>query len=271
MSDATAEARIQLLLGELKLPTVKRIHSKVAREVSLAGGDFAAFLEAILEEEVRERRTRRIQRRLKEATFPQTKLLEELDPAGLPKGISYEQLSTLATGRYIKERENIIAIGNSGTGKTHVATALGVAACKQGHRVRAYTAIDLASEMEAAQEEHQLHRFLARFAKWDLVIVDELGYLPVSKHAAELLFQAFSARHERGSVIITTNLPFEDWPQVFQTERLTVAMLDRVTHRAHILEMNGESYRLKSAKTRKRRKKTEPAAADETVTTEKSE
>ena len=262
MPDVASEARILHLLAELKLPTVKRIYQKVAKEVSLAGGDFAAFLETVMDEEVRERRARRIQRRIKEAQFPQVKLLEELESEGLPEKLSYEQLADLASGRYIDASENVIAIGNSGTGKTHVATALGVAACKQGRRVRFHTAIELASELEAAQEEHQLHRYLARFAKWDLVIIDELGYLPVSKHAAELLFQAFSARHERKSVVITTNLPFADWTQVFQTERLTVALLDRVTHRAHILEMNGESYRLKSAKARKM-KTTRPRKATE--------
>ena len=256
MSDHRSnEARVELLLTTLRLPTVKSLYKKVAKEVAASGGDFIAYLAALLEEESRDRRTRRVQRRIKEARFRQTKLLSELVAADLPDGISMDLLNELAAGHYIESRTNIIAIGNSGTGKTHVCTGLAVEACRQERRVRAYTATELVSELEAAQEEHQLHRYLNRFAKWDLVVVDELGYLPISEHGADLIFQAFSERHERGSVIVNTNLPFSEWAEVFQTERLAVAMLDRITHNAHILEMNGESYRLKSAKKRKKPKR----------------
>lgn len=251
MSTTPSDARIEMLLGELKLPSVKRMYRKLAKEVAQAGGDFVTYLAALLEEEIEDRRSRRVQRRLKESKLRQIKQLSELDPSALPKGISMETLQELASGAYIAEATNVIAIGNSGTGKTHVGSALAAAACLQGLRVRAYTAIELISELEAAQEEHQLHRYLARFATWDLVFVDELGYLPVTEHGADLLFQAFSERHERKSVIVTTNLPFADWGKVFQTERLAVAMLDRITHNAHILEMNGESYRLRMAKATK--------------------
>ncbi len=247
MSKAASEARVALLLTELRLPTIKRNYARVAREVTAAGGDFEQYLHAILEEEAEDRRSRRIQRRLKDAHFRQIKLLSELDAAALPKGITLPQLHQLAAGEYLGRASNVIAIGSSGTGKTHVCTGLGVEACRQERRVRAYTATQLVSELEAAQETHQLHRFLARFAKWDLVIVDELGYLPITEHGADLLFQAFSERHERASTIVNTNLPFEDWSQVFQTERLAVAMLDRITHNATILEMNGPSYRLRAA------------------------
>jgi len=251
MGDHSHEVRVELLLTLLRLPTVKSVYKKAAKEVAASGGDFISYLHALLEEESRDRGTRRIQRRIKEARFRQTKLLSELEPAGLPDGISMDLLNELAAGSYLESRSNIIAIGNSGTGKTHVCTGLAVEACRQDRRVRAYTATELVSELEAAQEEHQLHRYLHRFAKWDLVFVDELGYLPISEHGADLLFQAFSERHERGSVIVNTNLPFSEWAQVFQTERLAVAMLDRITHNAHILEMNGESYRLNSAKRKK--------------------
>jgi len=152
-----------------------------------------------------------------------------------------------STPWYVRRCARGLAIGGSGTGTTHVCTALGVAACQQGKRVRAFTATELVSELEEAQEQHQLHRYLRRFASHDLVVVDELGYLPISEHAADLLFQALSERHERGSVIVNSNLPFAEWGNVFQTERLAVALLDRTTHKAHILEMNDESYRLKSA------------------------
>lgn len=250
MADHAHEARVALLLGELKLPSIRRVHARVAKEVSAAGGDFFAYLHALLEEEVEERRSRRVQRRLKEARFRQVKTLAELNPRELPAGITMERLNELAGGGYMVSSSNIIAIGGSGTGKTHVCTALGVAACQQGKRVRAFTATELVSELEEAQEQHQLHRYLRRFASHDLVVVDELGYLPISEHAADLLFQALSERHERGSVIVNSNLPFAEWGKVFQTDRLAVALLDRITHKAHILEMNGESYRLKSAKRR---------------------
>ncbi len=255
MDNHGQDQQVEALLTYLRLPTAKRLYKSVAKEISAAGGDFIAYLQALMEAESEERKQRRIQRRTKEAQFRQVKLLSELVPADLPKGISMDLLNELASGHYIQARTNIIAIGNSGTGKTHVCTGLAVAACDQGLRVRTYAAAELVSELEAAQEEHQLHRYLARFAKWDLVFVDELGYLPITEHGAELLFQAFSTRHERGAVIVNTNLPFSDWTQVFQTERLAVAMLDRITHNAHILEMNGESYRLKSAKKRRTMKK----------------
>ncbi len=254
MSNDIIDARLSLLLSDLKLSTMRKVFGKIANEVSGNGGDFRAFLQALLEEELKERRMRRISRRIKEARFRQLKLLTELEENSLPKGISPDLLNELASGGYMNNSTNIIAIGNSGTGKTHVCTGLAVAACNQGKRVRTYTAAELVSELEFAQENHQLHRFLLRFAKWDLVFIDELGYLPISEHGADLLFQACSERHERGSVMITTNLPFSDWGQVFKTERLAVAMLDRITHNATILEMNGESYRLKSAIKRKGKK-----------------
>ena len=255
MTDQVLDARLCLLLSELKLPTMRKIYGKIATEVSQSGGDFRSFLQALLEEELKERRTRRIHRRTKEARFRQIKLLSEIEEKSLPKKISMDLLNELASGSYIDSASNIIAMGNSGTGKTHVCTGLAIAACHQDKRVRFYTAAELVSELEAAQENHQLHRFLQRFAKWDLVFVDELGYLPISEHGADLLFQAFSERHERKSIMITTNLPFSEWGQVFQTERLAVAMLDRITHNATILEMNGESFRLKSAKKQRGGKK----------------
>jgi DNA replication protein DnaC len=247
------DARLDLLLAELKLPTIRRSHRKTAEDVSQAGGDYASYLCALVEEEVAERGSRRVQRRLKEARFPQTKLIAELDEKALPKGIAIAQLHELCTGTYLDEAVNVLAVGGSGTGKTHVSIGLGVEACKQGRRVRFYTATELVSALEEAQENHQLHRFLKRIGALDLLIVDELGYVPVTEQGAQLLFQAFSERHERASTILNTNLPFSDWAQVFKTERLAVAMLDRVTHRAQILEMNGESYRLRSAKAKGQR------------------
>lgn len=250
MPDAGTTARIELYLSELRMPSIRRAYKKAAKEVSAAGGDYYAYLHALLAEEVEDRRVRRIQRRIKEARFPQVKRLADLNAKALPKGIGLDWLNELAGGAYIDNAMNIIAIGSSGTGKTHVCDALGLAACEQSRRVRRYTAIELVSELEEAQEQHQLHRWLRRFAAVELVVIDELGYMPISQHGADLLFQALSERHERRSVIVNTNLAFSEWGQVFQTERLAVALLDRITHNAHILEMNGESYRLRSARRR---------------------
>lgn len=253
MLDPSTAARIDIWLGELRLPSIRRDYKKVAKEVASSGGDFMAYLHTLLEEEVTDRRSRRIQRRVKEARFPQVKRLGDLDVDALPKGITLDLLNELARGDYMDDARNIIAVGSSGTGKSHVCDALGLAACEQSKRVRRYKAIELVSELEEAQEAHQLHRYLRRFGGHDLVIVDELGYMPISQHGADLLFQALSERHERGSVIVNTNLPFSEWGQVFQTQRLAVALLDRLTHSAHILEMNGESYRLSSALRRQQR------------------
>jgi DNA replication protein DnaC len=253
VADQGTTARIDMWLGELRMPSIRRDYHKVAKEVAAAGGDFLAYLHTLLEEEVTDRRARRIERRVKEARFPQLKRLSDLDPKELPKGISMELLNEIARGDYLATNTNVIAVGSSGTGKSHVCDALGLAACEQSKRVRRCKAIELTSELEEAQEQHQLHRYLRRFAAFDLVVIDELGYMPISKHAADLLFQALSERHERGSVIVNTNLPFGEWGQVFQTERLAVALLDRITHNAQVLEMNGESFRLKSARKRQQR------------------
>jgi len=247
---ATAKARIDLFLSQLRLPSIRRSYDKIAQQIGRNGGDYIAFLHALLEEEVDQRRGRRIERRLKESRLPQIKELSDLDATALPAGVNLPQLFALAKGDYLREASNVIAVGSSGTGKTHVSIGLAVEACRQNKRVRFHTATELISELEEAQEQHQLHRYLKRTAALDLLVVDELGYLPVSERGADLLFQAFSCRHERGSVIINTNLPFGEWTQIFKTERLAVAMLDRVTHNALVLEMNGESFRLRSAKTR---------------------
>jgi DNA replication protein DnaC len=253
VADQGTTARIDMWLGELRMPSIRRDYQKVAKEVAAAGGDFLAYLHTLLEEEVTDRRARRIERRIKEARFPQIKRLSDLDPKELPKGITMELLNEIARGDYLATATNVIAVGSSGTGKSHVCDGLGLAACEQSKRVRRCKAIELTSELEEAQEQHQLHRYLRRFAAFDLVVIDELGYMPISKHAADLLFQALSERHERGSVIVNTNLPFGEWGQVFQTERLAVALLDRITHNAQVLEMNGESFRLKSARKRQQR------------------
>ncbi len=163
------------------------------------------------------------------------------------------KVEELASGDYIKKHDNVIAIGNSGTGKTHVSISLGLAACQQGYNVGFTTASTLVHEMLEAHDDRQLLKYKAKLAKYQLLIIDELGFVPLSKTGAELLFDVFSSRYERGSIIVTTNLPFEEWPKIFGCERLTGALLDRLTHHVHILEMNGESYRFNQSKQQKDR------------------
>jgi len=170
-------------------------------------------------------------------------------------GINRKFILELANGEYIQNKENILLIGNPGTGKTHIATALGHAACSQGKRVRFFTVTGLVTHMLEAREERQLQRFLVRLEKRHLLILDEFGYVPFSKTGAEFLFEVVSRVYERASTIMTTNLPFEAWSEVLGNERLTGALLDRLTHRVHIIEANGESYRLKHAKKKQQEKR----------------
>ena len=154
----------------------------------------------------------------------------------------------LARCEFVGRRQNVIALGPSGTGKTHVALGLGLAACQKGLKVRFTTAAALVHEMIEAADERRLQRHQKQLAAQDLLIIDELGFVPLSKTGAELLFEIISQRYERGSIIITSNLPFDEWTEVFGSERLTGAILDRLTHHVHILEMNGDSFRLRQSR-----------------------
>ena len=188
-----------------------------------------------------------IERRIKAAKFPATKSLDSFDFKTIP---SLNKVLTMELARceYVGKRQNIIALGPSGTGKTHVALGLGLAACQKGLKVRFTTAAALVHEMIEAVDERRLQRHQKQLAAQELLIIDELGFVPLSKTGAELLFEVISQRYERGSIIITSNLPFDEWTEVFGSERLTGATLDRLTHHVHILEMNGESYRLNQSR-----------------------
>ncbi len=157
----------------------------------------------------------------------------------------------LARCEFVDRRENVIALGPSGTGKTHIALGLGLAACQRGLKVRFTTAAALVHELVEAVDERRLQRLQKTLASQDLLIIDELGFVPLSKTGAELLFEIISQRYERGSIVITSNLPFDEWTEVFGSERLTGAILDRLTHHVHILEMNGESFRLRQSRNSK--------------------
>lgn len=190
---------------------------------------------------------------------PQVLLAHHLKALKLPTFLrEYDKLARQCASdavdhvRYLLRRENVIAVGNSGTGKSHVALGLGLAARQKGLSVGFTTAAALVHELIEARDEKRLLRLQRQFASYKLLIIDELGYVPLSQTGAELLFEVFSQRYERGSTIVTSNLPFDEWTSVFASERLTGALLDRLTHHVHILEMNGDSYRLKQSKRRQR-------------------
>ncbi|MCX5641904.1 MAG: IS21-like element helper ATPase IstB [Candidatus Omnitrophica bacterium] len=237
-------------LKRLRLPTVAASYKKIAEE-SLAGKkDYADYLLALMEQEVINREANALRNKISLARFPVIKGLDTFDFSAV-KDLNQQTILQLANCDYLDRKENIILIGPAGVGKTHLATALGVAACKKGKRIRFCTTAGLINEMLEAKDSHALNKFQARLLKFDLVILDELGYVPFTAGGGELLFQFCSERYERGSLIITTNLEFGNWVEVFGNERMTAALLDRLTHRCHILEIKGESYRFKESKKRR--------------------
>jgi DNA replication protein DnaC len=238
-------------LKALKLPTFLREHDKLARQCAAEGVDHTTYLLRLAELELLDRERRMVERRIRQARFPAVKSLDSFDFAALPS-LNKMLVLELARGEYVERRENVIALGNSGTGKTHVALGLGLAACQKGLAVGFTTAAALVHELLEARDERRLLRLQKQLAGYKLLIIDELGYVPLSTTGAELLFEVFSRRYERGSVLVTSNLPFDEWTSVFGAERLTGALLDRLTHHVHILEMNGESYRLKASRRRQR-------------------
>lgn len=242
-------------LKSLRLPTMLGEYAKLAREAAEANEDYEAYLLKLSELEVAQRGANALAARIKAASFPMLKDLETFDFTLVP-ALSKPKVLELSRGQWIAERFNCCLIGNSGTGKTHLAVALGQAACRSGKRVRFCTAAALVNQLEEAQKQYRLEKMLSALEKVDLLIVDELGYLSFSRAGAELLFQVFADRYERGSILITSNLPFSEWGQVFQGERMTAALLDRLTHRCHIFEMNGESYRFRESAKAAREKKT---------------
>lgn len=255
------QAKPQVLLAHhlkaLRLPTFLAQYEKVAGECAKDGTDHPRYLLRLAELELIDRERRLIDRRIRAARFPAVKSLDSFDFTALPS-LNKMLVLELARGEYVLRRENIIALGNSGTGKSHIALALRLAACQRGFTVGFVTAAGLIHQLMEARDEKRLLRLQAQLAGYQLLIIDELGYVPLSLTGAELLFEVFSQRYERASTIVTSNLPFEDWTSVFGSERLTGALLDRLTHHVHILEMNGDSFRLKQSKGRRRRATKEP-------------
>jgi len=231
-------------LKELRLPTFLRNYRKFAEEAAQADHSYDRFLLALAQQEIAQRERNRIERRIKATRFPVLKELAEFDFSCISSP-NKQRVLELARGSYIHKAEPILMVGNPGLGKTHVATGLALAACRQGHKVRFYNAAALVNELIQAQDEHSLPRFLTTALKQHLIVLDELGFIPFTPTGAQLIFQFCSALYERVTMIVTTNLRFSDWTQVFGDERLTAALLDRLTHKAHILEFIGESYRFR--------------------------
>ena len=247
MSD-TPQILLAHHLKALRLPTFLREYDKIAQQCAAEGVDHPRYLLRLAELELIERERRTVERRIKEARFATVKSLDSFDFTAIPS-LNKTLVLELARCEYIARRENVIAVGNSGTGKSHIALGLGLAACQKGLSV-GFTA--MVHELIEARDDKRLLRLQRQLAGYKLLIIDELGYVPLSTTGAELLFEVFSHRYERGSTVVTSNLPFDEWTGVFGSERLTGALLDRLTHHVHILEMNGDSYRLKQSKQRQR-------------------
>src|SRR6266852_2566153 len=236
-------------LKALRLPTIGAECEKVAHQAAADNADHLTYLLQLTELELLEREKRAAERRLKAARFPTLKTLDTFDFTARPS-VNKMLVTELARGEFIDKRENVLLVGNPGTGKSHLATALAVAACHKGYKVRFYRATELVTTLIEARDERSFLRFKTQLAKLDLLVLDELGYVPASKVGAELLFDVISTAYERTSLMVTTNLPFDHWTEVLGSERLTGATLDRLTHRCHIIETKGESYRLRDARAR---------------------
>lgn len=251
----------QVLLDEhlrrLKLPTMLRHYRECSRQAREDGESYESFLQALSSMEIEQRQANQLKRRLINARFPVFKTLEKTDLKKWP-GFDPVQIRAYVECEYIQKRENLVLIGKHGTGKTHAATIFGVEACRRGYRVLFTTAADLVNTLVEAREERQLKRFLEKLRRFQVLIIDEVGYIPFSAEGAQLLFQVFSDRYEKGSLLITSNLPFGQWTTVFGDAALTAALLDRLTHHCYIHEFDWESNRF--TESLQRRKKPKKAA-----------
>jgi len=231
-------------LRQLHLPSFAHNYQPFAADAARSNLDHVRYLLALAEQEVNQREQNRLQKRIKAARFPHFKEIADFDFSLLPT-LNKTLVLDLARGEYIAKREPIIFIGNPGLGKTHLAIGLALSACRQGRKVRFWTAARLVNDLLQAQDEHRLHQFISSAIKLDLIVIDELGFIPFSSNGAQALFTFYSEVYEQAAIILTTNLKFADWIQVLGEERLTAALLDRITHHAHILELVGESYRFR--------------------------
>jgi DNA replication protein DnaC len=253
MSVETTPLLLKANLKQLKLPTMVAEWEKLAREAAAKDEAYESYLLRLTEAEVATRSANALAARIRAAGFPVLKDFDTFDFAACPS-LPKQKVLELSRGEWIEQRFNCCLIGNAGTGKTHVASSVGLAICRLGRRIKFVTAAGLVTQLEEAQQQHRLDRLLSQLDRLDLLIVDELGYLSFSRGGAELLFQVFAERYERRSLLVTSNLAFSEWGQVFQGDRMTAALLDRLTHRCHIFEMNGESYRFRESMKAKKEK-----------------
>lgn len=261
MNPASERILLEDCLKQLRLPAMLREYPTGVRQAREPGQSYESFLLDLAHRELEQRLANRLKRRLKEARFPVLKTLEKTDLTRWP-GLEGSEIRELAEGNWIQQHENLVLVGRHGTGKTHAAIALGVEACRRGHRVLFSTAAQLVNQLVEAREERDLERLERRLDRFALLIVDELGYIPFSQEGAQLLFQVFARRYERASLLVTSNLAFAEWTQVFVDAPLTAALLDRLTHHCHIHQFDWESLRLAESLKRQQQKRSQSAKWD---------
>ena len=235
---------LESYLKQLRLPMFLKNWRRFAEDAGASNHSYESYLLALAEQEVNQRERNRHENRIKSARFPVMRELSDFDFSVIPQ-LNRSKVLQLTQGDYISKAETVLMIGTPGVGKTHVAISLGLSACRQGYKVRFYNAAGLVNELIQSQDDHRLPRFLTNALKYQLIILDELGFIPFSSVGSHLMFQFCSSLYERVAMIVTSNLSFSDWTQVFGDERLTAALLDRLTHRSHILEFVGESFRFR--------------------------